>query len=61
MSEGGPELDGTYDTFTLVPATATTAATAQIVLREGFIQSEKKAAPVHHAPAKPAASHRPAH
>jgi hypothetical protein len=61
MSDGGPELDGTYDTFTPVPATATAAATAQIVLREGFIQSAKKAAPVRKAPAKPAASHRPAH
>lgn len=61
MSDGGPELDGTYDTFTPVQATATTAATAQIVLREGFIQSAKKAAPVRKAPAKPAASHRPAH
>ncbi len=61
MSDGGPELDGTYDTFTLVPATATTAATAQIVLRDGFVQEQKKAAPAHHVPAKPAASHRPAH
>ena len=58
MSDGGPELDGTYDTFTLVPATATTAATAQIVLREGFVQEQKKAAPVHH---KPAAAHHAAH
>jgi len=55
------ELDATYDTYSAIPATATKAATAQIVLREGFIQAEKKAAPVHHAPAKPAASHRPAH
>jgi hypothetical protein len=60
LSEGGPELDGTYDTFTLVPATATTAATAQIVLREGFIQEQKKAAPVHHT-AKPSAAHHTAH
>ena len=36
------ELDGTYDSYTQVPATATTSQTAQIVLREGFIQPEKK-------------------
>jgi hypothetical protein len=50
------ELDATYDTYTPVPAAGTRAATAQIVLRDGFIQSEKKAAPVHHS-AKPAAGH----
>jgi hypothetical protein len=61
MSDGGPELDGTYDTFTLVPATATTAATAQIVLREGFVQEQKKAAPVHHTVAKPGAAHHATH
>jgi hypothetical protein len=45
------ELDGTYDTYTQVPATATMAQTAQIVVRDGFIQAEKKkVAPVHHAP-----------
>jgi hypothetical protein len=49
------ELDGTYDTYTQTPATATTAQTAQIVLREGFIQPEKKK-PV--PPHKPAAGHR---
>jgi tetratricopeptide (TPR) repeat protein len=54
------ELDATYDTYSAIPATATKTATAQIVLRDGFIQAEKKAAPVHHT-AKPAASHRPAH
>jgi hypothetical protein len=43
------ELDGTYDTYTQVPATDTTSASAQIVLKDGFIQSVKKA-PVHHAP-----------
>jgi len=53
------ELDGIYDTFTQVPATATTAAAAQIVLRDGTIQAEKKkaAAPAH----KPAAAHKAAH
>jgi tetratricopeptide (TPR) repeat protein len=54
------ELDATYDTYTPIAATATRAATAQIVLRDGFVQSEKKAAPVHHT-AKPAAGHRAAH
>jgi hypothetical protein len=51
-------LVGTYDTFTQVPATATLAQTAQIVLRDGDIQLEKKkpAAPAH----KPAAGHKPA-
>ena len=48
-------LVGTYDTFTQVPATATLAQTAQIVLRDGEIQLEKKkpAAAAH----KPAAGH----
>jgi len=31
------------------------------VLRDGFIQAEKKAGPVHHVPAKPAAAHHTAH
>lgn len=53
------ELDATYDTYTPVPATASRPATAQIVLREGFIQAEKKAAPKRPA-AKPAAGRRPA-
>ena len=50
------ELDGTYDSYTQVPATATMLQTAQIVLRDGFIQPEKKktAAPRK----KPAAAHR---
>jgi hypothetical protein len=49
------ELDGTYDTYTQIPATDTAAASAQIVLREGILQPEvKKAAPAH----KPAAAHR---
>ena len=53
------ELDATYDTYTPVPATATRGATAQIVLREGFVQTEKKAAPRRPA-AKPAPGRRPA-
>ena len=44
------ELDGTYDTYTQVPAHSTSAQSAQIVLKDGFIQPEKKKAPVHHAP-----------
>ena len=55
------ELDATYDTYTAVPASGTRAATAQIVLRDGFIQAEKKAAPVHHPAAKPSAAHHTAH
>ena len=55
------ELDATYDTYTAIPAAGTRAATAQIVLRDGFIQAEKKAAPVHHVPAKPSAAHHTAH
>jgi len=52
------ELDATYDTFTPVPATATRPATAQIMLRDGFIQFEKKkVVPVH----KPTAAYHPAH
>ncbi len=54
------ELDGTYDSYTQVPATATMTQTAQIVLREGFIQPEKKkAAPVKRKPS--AAHHTTAH
>ena len=49
------ELDGTYDSYTQVPATATTAQAAQIVLREGFVQAEKKKPVVHR---KPSAVHR---
>jgi hypothetical protein len=52
------ELDGTYDSYTLTPAAGTTAASAQIVLRDGFVQEPvKKGAPVHHTAAKPSAAH----
>jgi len=51
------ELDGTYDTYTQVAAAGSTAAKAQIVLQEGFVQEEKKAVPVHHTAAKPSAAH----
>ena len=50
------ELDATYDTYTHTAAAGTTAASAQIVLSDGFVQQVKKAAPVHH-PAKPSAAH----
>ena len=53
------ELDATYDTYTPVAATATRSATAQIVLRDGFVQAEKKSAPKRPA-AKPTAGRRPA-
>jgi hypothetical protein len=53
------ELDGTYDTYTQVPATATTAQSAQIVLRDGVIVPEKKKPVPAHKPAAghPAAAH----
>ena len=54
QSKSEAELDGTYDSYTQVPATDTVAASVQIVLRDGLLQPEKKkAAPVH----KPAAGH----
>lgn len=55
-TQPGAELDGTIESFTPVPASATRAATAQIVVSDGFIQAEKKAkaAPAAH---KPAAAH----
>ncbi|MGH9606498.1 MAG: hypothetical protein ACRD3N_12470 [Terracidiphilus sp.] len=44
-----PELDGTYASYKPVPAVGTHAATAQIVLSDGFIQVEPpKRAPVRH-------------
>ncbi len=49
------ELDGTYDTYTHTAAAGTVTASAQIVLRDGFLQLEKKA-PVHH-PVKPSPAH----
>ncbi len=57
-TKGEAELDGIYDSYTQVPATATAAQTAQIVLRDGSIVPEKKKpvphkpSPVHRAPAK---------
>jgi hypothetical protein len=55
QSTGKAELDGTYDSYTQIPATDTVAQSAQIVLRDGTVVPAKKA-PVH----KPAAGHRPA-
>ncbi len=52
LKDGGPELDGTYDTYTQVPASAAAAASAQISLKDGILQTAKKA-PAH----KPAAGH----
>ncbi|HMG87351.1 MAG TPA: hypothetical protein VK574_16585 [Terracidiphilus sp.] len=52
LKDGGPEVDGTYDTYTPVPASAAGAASAQIVLKDGILQTAKKA-PAH----KPAAAH----
>lgn len=43
------ELDGTYDTYTQIPATETVAQRAEIVLKEGVVIPEKKKAA---APAK---------
>jgi hypothetical protein len=48
-------LVGAYDSFTVVPATDTAAAAAQIVLRDGEIQLEKKKTVAVHP--KPAAGH----
>jgi hypothetical protein len=53
QSKGQSELDGTYDSYTQIPATDTVPQSVQIVLREGFIQEKKKAAPVH----KPTPAH----
>ena len=48
------ELDATYDTYTRFRPRHHGRATAQIVLSDGFIQAEKKAAPVHHVrPSRP--------
>jgi hypothetical protein len=54
-SKNQPELDGTYDSYTQIPATDTVAQSVQIVLRDGAIVPAKKT-PVH----KPAAGHHPA-
>jgi tetratricopeptide (TPR) repeat protein len=57
LSAGAAELDGTYDTYTHAAAAGTTAASAQIVLRDGLLQAAKKAAPVHRPAPKPSPAH----
>jgi hypothetical protein len=52
-------LVGTYDSFTVVPATDTAPAAAQIVLRDGEIQLEKKKPVPAHTTPKPSAAHKP--
>jgi tetratricopeptide (TPR) repeat protein len=54
----GAELDATYSSYKPVPAEGGHAASAQIVLSDGFVQTPqaKKAAPARHAPVH----HRPA-
>lgn len=54
-SKGQAELDGTYATYTQIPATATAAQSAQIMLSDGTIQAAEKKKVV--APHKPAAGH----
>ncbi len=57
LSKGDAELDGTYDSYRQIPATATVSQSAEIVLRDGLIQAApEKKAPVH----KPSPAHRPA-
>jgi hypothetical protein len=51
------ELVGTYDSYRQVPATDTTAQSAEIVLRDGEFIPKKKTAPVHHPPAHRPATH----
>jgi len=53
------QLDGTYDTYTQTPASGSSPASSQIVLRDGSLEQEvKKGPPVHHpAAAKPSAAH----
>jgi hypothetical protein len=52
------ELNGTYDSYTQIPATDTVPQSVQIVVRDGFIQPEvkKKTVPAR----KPSPVHRPA-
>ena len=42
LKDGGPELDGTYDTYTQVPASSTAAASAQISLKDGILQLRRR-------------------
>jgi hypothetical protein len=54
-AKGQAELDGTYDTYTQIPATDAVAQRAEIVLRDGVV-IPKKAVPAH----KPTPAHKPA-
>ncbi len=56
-SQPAAELVGTYDNYTQVPATATTAQAAEIVLRDGQVIPEEKKKP---AARRPAPGHKPA-
>lgn len=54
QSKGDAELDGTYDSYTQVPATDTVPQSVQIVLRDGAVVPKKavhKPTPVHRKPA----------
>jgi hypothetical protein len=55
------QLDAVYDTYEATPAAGGREASAQIVLRDGEIVPEKKAAPAATKKAAPAAAHRKAH
>jgi hypothetical protein len=55
VPKGQAELDGTYDTYTQIPATDTVAQRAEIVLRDGVLLP-KKVVPAH----KPTPAHKPA-
>ena len=57
LKDGGPELAGTYDTYTQVAATANEPQSAQIVLKDAILQAAVKKAGAAH---KPAAGHKPA-
>jgi hypothetical protein len=54
------ELDATYDSYTQIPATDTSAASAQIVLKDGSIQEAEKKKPATPAHKPSAAHHTPA-
>jgi len=49
QSKGDTELDGAYDTYTVIQSPDKTTQAAQIALREGFIQAEKKKPVAHQA------------
>jgi tetratricopeptide (TPR) repeat protein len=59
--DGKAELDGTYDTYKQIPATDTAPQSAQIVLRDATIVSEKKKPAGAAHPKPPAAHHAAAH